>query len=111
MIANFQRPGAVIIGNLGFMIDLMREYGEAKISTTPADENLFNVRASPQLSILNEKRFHSSVAKSLYLSKRTRPDILKLVAFLTTRYNNLQKMTDENFIREWDILPVQLISI
>ena len=43
------------------------------------------MRESPPLSIPDAKHFHSFVAKLLYLSKRTRPDILTLVAFLTTR--------------------------
>ena len=53
--------------------------------STPADENSFNVRESPLLSVPEAKRFHSFVAKLLYLSKRTRPDILTLVAFLTMK--------------------------
>ena len=53
MIANFQQPGLVVIGNPGFIIDLMKEYGETKLSTTPADENLTNVRESQLLSILD----------------------------------------------------------
>ena len=36
MIANFQQPGVVIIGNPGFILDLMKEFGEASFSTTPA---------------------------------------------------------------------------
>ena len=88
MIANSQQPGVVVIGNPGFMIDLMKEYGETKLSTTPADENLFNVRESSLLLILDAKRFHSFVAKLLYLSKRIRPDILTLVAFLATRVHS-----------------------
>ena len=43
------------------------------------------MRESPPLSIRDAKYFHTFVAKLLYLSKRTRPDILTLVAFLTTR--------------------------
>ena len=43
------------------------------------------MRESPPLSIRVAKYFHTFVAKLLYLSKRTRPDILTLVAFLTTR--------------------------
>ena len=85
MIANFQQPGVVVIGNPGFMSDLLKEYGVATFSTTPAGENLFDVRESPPLSIPDAKRFHSFVAKLLYLRKRTRLDILTLVAFLTTR--------------------------
>ena len=85
MIMNFQHPGVVTIANPGYMSDLVKEYGESAPMSTPADENLFNVRESPQLSVPDAKRFHSFVAKLLYLSKRTRPDILTLVAFLTTR--------------------------
>ena len=85
MIANFQQTGVVTIGNPGFVMDILKEYGETRLSTTPAGENLFNVRESPPLSTPEAKRFHSFVAKLLYLSKRTRPDILTLVAFLTTR--------------------------
>ena len=43
------------------------------------------MRESPLLSVSETKRFHSFVAKLLYLSKRTTPDILTLVAFFTTR--------------------------
>ena len=84
MIAKFRHPGVVVIGNPGLMLDLMKEYGEATFSTTPAGGNLFDVRESPPLSIPDSKRFHSFVAKLLYRSERTRPDILTLVAFLTT---------------------------
>ena len=39
MIANFQQPGVVVIGNPGFMLDLLKEYGVATFSTTPAGES------------------------------------------------------------------------
>ena len=79
---NFLWPGVVTVANPGYMSDLIKEYGESKPMSTPADENLFNVRGSPLLSVSEAKRFHSFVAKLLYLSKRTRPDILSLVAFV-----------------------------
>ena len=82
---NFQRPGVVTVANPGCMSDLVKEYGESTPMSTPADENLFNVRESPLLSVSGAKRFHSFVAKLLYLSKRIRPDILTLVASLTAR--------------------------
>ena len=94
MIANFQQTGVVTIGNPGFMMDLMKEYGETRLSTKPAGENLFNVRESPPLSTPEAKRFHSFFAKLLYVSKRTRPDILTLVAFLTTRVHAPTRVWD-----------------
>ena len=81
----------VVIGNPGFTLDLMKEYGEATFSTTPAGANLFDVRESPPLSIPEAKRFLSFVAKLLYSSKRTRPDILTHAASLTTRVQSATK--------------------
>ena len=51
MIMNFQRPGVVTVANPGYMSDLVKEYGESTPMSTPADENLFNVRESPLLSV------------------------------------------------------------
>ena len=59
MIVNFKQSGVVVIGNPGFMLNLMKEHGEATFSTTPAGENLFDVRESPPLSIPDAKHFHS----------------------------------------------------
>ena len=53
--------------------------------TTPATGNLFKIGDSPRLSDRDAEKFHTTVAKLLYLAKRTRPDILLSVAFLTTR--------------------------
>ena len=85
MIMNFELSGMVMIGNAGYMIDLLQDYVTATSLSTPADENLFTIRESPLLSTSHEKRFDSFETKLLYLSNRTRPGILKLVAPLTTR--------------------------
>ena len=45
MIMNFQSPG---VANPGYMSDLVKVYGESTPMSTPADENLFNIRESPQ---------------------------------------------------------------
>lgn len=53
---------------------------------TPAGMNLFSVDISSQLLDTDEKKFfHSTTAKLLYIAKRTRPDVLLAVNFLTTR--------------------------
>ena len=49
MIMNFQRPGVVTVANPGYMSDLVKEYGESTPMSTPADENLFNVKELPLL--------------------------------------------------------------
>ena len=45
------------------------------------------------------ERFHSITAKLLYLSKRTRPDILTAVAFLTKRVLKRQRDDYDKLIR------------
>ncbi len=53
---------------------------------TPAPENLFTV--DEDCDKLREERaadFHTIVAKTLYVTKRARPDICLSIAFLTTR--------------------------
>lgn len=53
---------------------------------TPATSKLFDVSAdSPKLDRKSAKRFHTIVAKLLYMSKRTRIDIMTAVSFLCTR--------------------------
>jgi hypothetical protein len=63
--------------------------------TTPAIDHLFDV--APGAIPLNEaehKEFHTLVAKLLFMAKRTRPDILLPVAYLSTR---IQSSTDDDF--------------
>jgi hypothetical protein len=58
----------------------------SKTSATPAAEHLFKVRDDAIL--LDEQAsqtFHTFVAKALFATKRARPDIHTVVAFLTTR--------------------------
>ena len=35
---NFLQPGVVTVANPGYMSDLIKEYGESKPMSTPADE-------------------------------------------------------------------------
>ena len=53
--------------------------------SSPASANLFDVRDAPKLSAAEAKRFHSNVAKILYLAKGVRPECLAAVGFLSTR--------------------------
>lgn len=63
----------------------MDEYGDGGSASTPASKDLFNVRDVPILGDMERKRFHSCVAKLLYLAKRTRPEILLTVSYLSSR--------------------------
>ena len=64
----------------------MQAYNVTGRAQSPAGENLFAVNEDAvKLSKSEAEAFHSKTAKLLYLSKRSRPDILTAVVFLTTR--------------------------
>ena len=58
------------------------------VASTPAGENLFQVREEDKRILLEEERaqsFHSTVAQLLFVTLRCRRDIQTAVSFLTTR--------------------------
>ncbi len=64
-------------------------------ATTPAKKSLFEIdESSPKLNTAKHDNFHSIVAKLLYISKRARPDILLLVAFLCMRATKSTEQED-----------------
>jgi len=66
-----------------YIEDVLNLYGaEVKPCVTPAKPNLFGVNKAERIDGV---RFHSVVAKLLYLGKRGRPDILLPIHFLCTR--------------------------
>ena len=69
----------------GFIDDLLKHYNVTKKATSPASAHLFDIRESRRLQPDEAKLFHSAVAKLLYLTKRTRPDLLTLCSFLASR--------------------------
>lgn len=72
-----------------FTREVIAEYEAANTKTqprnTPATSDLFNAVGAEELGARDKKIFHRTVAKLLYLAKRTRPDILTAVAYLNTR--------------------------
>ena len=87
MIFNFNDDQTVTVTMEGFIDDFL--LGVEDIPGTdayPANKNLFNVRAdAAALDNTRRDRFHSIMAKVLYLSKRVRPDLLVTVAYLIRR--------------------------
>jgi hypothetical protein len=70
------------------MIDeiIIKYLPEGGTNSSTASNNLFSIDQNSDLLNKNEKEtFHTITAKLLYLSKRSRPDILTSIAFLTTR--------------------------
>jgi len=83
---DFSAQGKVRVSMEGFTHDLLKQYEVHGTVVTPATLSLFDApNDATTLDDREGKEFHSCVAKLLYLAKRTRPDILTAVSFLSTR--------------------------
>jgi len=84
---DFTVPGEASITMDRAVAEILREAGaNIKMRTTPATEQLFEVRCDAPTCTESERvHFHSMTAKLLYVSKRVRPECLTAVSFLTTR--------------------------
>lgn len=79
------RENGIYVDMNAYTIKILDEFSVGGNAHTPATEDLFNDRDVPLLPEIDKKRFHSVVAKLLYLAKRTRPDILLTVSDLASR--------------------------
>ena len=85
MTWNFEVPGEVKVTMEGYVDEVLKYATTTGTVSTPASDQLFNIRDAPPLDSGRKEEFHSLVAKMLYLAKRTRPDLLLVINFLTTR--------------------------
>ena len=85
MTLDFTVSGQVSVTMDKLTADVIATSREAKPCATPATENLFATRDIKKLAQEDVAYFRMLVAKLLYLAKRTRPEILTAIAFLTTR--------------------------
>ena len=85
MTFDFSTAGEVHLTQEHYINELLDSVTIEGTAVTPAASNLLNVSESPLLPALLKDDFHSLTARLLYLAKRTRPDLLTAVSFLTTR--------------------------
>jgi hypothetical protein len=88
MTWDFSTPLSVKVIMDGYTDDMIEFAGISGQVKTPTTDQLFNVRDTTSLDDDERSHFHTLVAKALYLAKRTRPDILLPISFLTTRVQN-----------------------
>ena len=100
MLLDYATPGEVKVNMIEYIEDMIDEFPSDLPGKTnnPNNDKLFKVEASKRLEPLKADAFHTFVAKSLFLTKRARPDILPTVAFLCTRvkestYQDWTKLT------------------
>jgi hypothetical protein len=86
MALDFNNPGTVDIKMDGYMREWMQTADVIGHATSPASLDLFSIdEHSKPATKEQSKYFHSQVAKALYAAKRTRPDLLTAVSFLSKR--------------------------
>jgi hypothetical protein len=85
MELNFSVPGQLSLSQTGYVNDFIREYGVEGTASTPATRDFFDQLDGDPLPPDLSTTFHSRIAKLLYLAKRTRPDILLPVVYLSTK--------------------------
>ena len=96
---DYSEPGVVKLYMKDYIRKMLEEFKykhelkEIKRVSTPAADHLFEINPS-STKLENQKReeFHTTVAKALFLCKRTRPDLQPTVPFLCTRVQS----TDED---------------
>jgi hypothetical protein len=88
MTLDWSQPAKVAVTMKGYIEDMLTTYEVRGERATPAKMDLFTIdNNSPLLSFELKESFRSRVAKTLYLAKRVRPDVLLAVNFLSTRVN------------------------
>jgi hypothetical protein len=78
--------GVVTMDMSYYLEKVLEGYNNLPPCSTLGKRNFFDVNEWAELSLeAEQKKFHTAVARLLYLLKRARPDIMTVVAFLCTR--------------------------
>jgi hypothetical protein len=64
---------------------MLNEYGITGKATSPATADLFKDSGGEDLSDAERKKFHTYVAKLLFVARKVRPDILTIVSYLSSK--------------------------
>ena len=99
MVFDRSRSGEARVTMKGYVDDLLSGSGIPGVARSPATEGLFNVREKPTVAEERRAKFHSLVAKILYLAKRTKPKCLPATAFLATRVTRCTEDDEEKLRR------------
>ena len=81
------KPGSCLVKQNSHVLDLIESFGEnvKGNSPTPGGTDLFRSGSGGLLDNKSKELFHTCVAKALFISKRSRPDIALVVAVLSGR--------------------------
>ena len=84
---DYTTDGKVKVDMKDYINNMIEEFPEELPNTTcPWNESLLKTKENDiKLPKVKKEMFHTFVAKSLFLSKRARPDIQRAIAYLSTR--------------------------
>jgi hypothetical protein len=97
MTLDYTTPGQVKISMISYVAEIIDAFDKADpkgvgTKTSAAPANLFKIDEDcEKLDTKRSTEFHNLVAKTLYATKRARPDTCTAVAFLTTRVRGPDK--------------------
>lgn len=78
-------PQGINVSMEGFTRDLLWQHPPTGKASSPATIHLHQQREIELADKQKSENFHTAVAKILYLAKRTRPDLLTAVSYLSTK--------------------------
>ena len=89
MKMDYNKKGKVVVDMQYYIQEMLDDFKdevkEGQIAKTPAGDNLFNFGEGKKLDKSMAEKFHTTVAKGLFVAKRARPDIHPTIAVLCTR--------------------------
>jgi hypothetical protein len=73
----------------GYVNELLEDLNEMREVSTPYSLDLFEIDSNAELlSLVDKEKFHSTVARVMYMAKGVRPDLLTTCSFLASRVNH-----------------------
>ena len=87
MLVDFTEKGKVKIDLVNYVESIIEDFPVkiSKISKTPAADNLLDIGTGKLFDKANSEIYNTTVAKELFLCKRSRPDIQPTIAVLSTQ--------------------------
>jgi len=98
MTITTQLGGNITVSMERYVDECLGIFVSGKVAATPATEDLFEEPKDEPLDVEMKERFHSAVAKILYLAKRVRPELLTAISHLASRVAT-PTMTDWNKLK------------
>ena len=96
MIFDYSEKGKLKIDMTSYVQDMIDEFPEEldpdEEVSSPSTDSLFKTGQSKKLDSSRSEKYHTLVAKGLFVSKRARPDIHPTIAVLCTRVKSPNEM-------------------